>query len=137
MCPTLIVLSVLVGLAISEWRQGRADRALAAAALENCRLELRDNLARLEAVLPIHREVQTELRAVLAQGDEIPSLMALMREIMPQGGMQLPALKEVAWETAISTGAIRHRPERGAAPGELRRPALSRDGVDARVDPPG
>lgn len=44
----LIVLSVLIGFALSEWRAGRVDRERAAAALENFRREINENLAELE-----------------------------------------------------------------------------------------
>lgn len=104
----LIVLSVLLGLALNEWRQHRADRELAATAVENCRRELAANLAELERSLPVHREVQERLREVATRAGEPPGLFALMDQIMPESGLQLPVLKDVAWQTALATGALRH-----------------------------
>jgi len=104
----LIVLSVLLGLALNEWRQERSNRELADTALANCLREIEQNRGQLSSKLPIHREVFGRLREIVMREDEMPGLPAVMAEVMPEEGLQLPVLRDVAWQTAQSTGALRH-----------------------------
>ena len=103
----LIVLSVLLGFALTQWGEQRKERATAAAALENFRREIGTNLAALERVHPKHQAFTRRLAAVrpgTAQGE---TAFDVVVSLLPEGGLDTPPLREAAWEAAVSTGALR------------------------------
>lgn len=87
-------------------RQG--ERELAANALENFRREIESNLAALERVHPKHVQLAQRLQAA-TQSDSVPGETAfdVLVSLLPEGGLDTPPLREAAWETAVSTGALR------------------------------
>lgn len=105
----LIVLSVLIGFALSEWGSRQADRAHAAAALESFRGEIQENLATLERARPEHVRVAERLAGVtdsgILRGETGFDVFAAIwtAEIVADTS----ALREAAWQTAVSTGALR------------------------------
>jgi hypothetical protein len=105
----LIVASVLLGFALSGWGERRADRALAAAALRNFRLEIEANLAILERTQPTHVEIADRLGQAAAAADAPPGQTArdAFAQALPEDGLDTPPLSEAAWEAAVSTGALR------------------------------
>jgi hypothetical protein len=105
----LIVLSVLLGFALQAWAERRAERMMAAAALENFRVEIEANLNDLERVQPRHAAFADRLAEALADSASRSSetAFAVFARNLPEGGLQTPPLKEAAWETATSTGALR------------------------------
>lgn len=104
----LIVLSVLIGFALSEWRAGQADRERAAAALENFRREINVNLAELERVHPTHVRFVERLAGAIESGTgEWETGFDAFVALMPEGAFDTRTLREAAWETAVSTGALR------------------------------
>jgi len=103
----LIILSVLVGLALNDWRERRAERARAEAVLSNFRRELRENLAALERRQPKHAAMAERLRRAAEQDRPGETAFAAFRALMPEGGLDNGPLRDAAWETALSTGALR------------------------------
>ncbi|HEX8212739.1 MAG TPA: hypothetical protein VF584_21365 [Longimicrobium sp.] len=103
----LIVLSVVLGLALNEWRQKQADRQLARTVLANFRREITQNLRILEKVQPGHAELARRLAAASARPRPEPNAFAVIMAEMPRGGLGGEPLHEAAWETASSTGALR------------------------------
>lgn len=102
----LIVVSVLLGLALNEWREHRRERALATTALTNFRREISANLARIRAAQPKHAAMAQRLAE--AASTPAPGLTAFDVFVanMPEGGLDTQPLATVAWETAESTGAL-------------------------------
>jgi len=103
----LIVASVLLGFALNEWEQRRLERERADAALANFRREIEQNLATLRRVHPIHEKLRTDLEGALARENPGKSAFDVFREEMPESGLNLVPLRDAAWETAVSTGALR------------------------------
>lgn len=105
----LIVLSVLLGFALNAWGERRAEHRLADAALANFRREIEANLGELERVQPKHAEFAAQLAAAAATSDpgEGRSAFEIFAGLLPEGGLDVPPLREAAWETAVSTGALR------------------------------
>ena len=103
----LIVLSVVLGLALNEARQKRADAELARTVLANFRREIEQNLATLEKVQPRHALLASRLREAASERRSEPTAFAVFAASMPEGGLGDTTLREAAWETASSTGALR------------------------------
>src|SRR5262245_45871308 len=103
----LIVLSVLLALALSEWRERVAERNLAHAAVANFRREIEANLAALERVEPKHRQFAARLDTAATRPGTAKTAFDVFVATMPQGGLDTPPLGEAAWEVATSTGALR------------------------------
>ena len=102
----LVVLSVLLGLALGEWRDHARERALARTALRTFRQEIAGNLAMLETAQPKHAAFAKRLGDAAARpatDDAFTSFVATM----PAGGLDTKPLRDVAWETAQTTGALR------------------------------
>jgi hypothetical protein len=98
----LIVMSILLALAVDQWRENRNNRLLALQSLEIFERELERNLARLDDVIPYHnglRDVATEMAAEPERIVEVRSLMEGLRPVV---------LQNTAWEAALATGALRH-----------------------------
>lgn len=103
----LIVLSVVLGLALNEARQKRADAELARTVLANFRREIEQNLAMLEQVQPRHALLASRLREAASERRSEPTAFAVFAASMPEGGLGDTTLREAAWQTASSTGALR------------------------------
>lgn len=104
----LIVLSVLLGFALSEWRENQIERERADLALESFRREIQANFATLKRVHPKHVQLAERLGAV-ARADTVSGGTAfdVLVALLPEGGLDTPPLREAAWEAAVSTGALR------------------------------
>jgi hypothetical protein len=103
----LIVLSVLLGFAVSEWRDQAEDRRLARTALANFRREIAANLATLEAVQPRHERIARALSTADAAAYPSLSAFGVIERVLPEGGIDVRPLRDAAWETASATGALR------------------------------
>jgi hypothetical protein len=103
----LIVLSVLVGLALGEWREHARERRLARDAVATFRREIEANLAHLQRAQPKHAAMAERLAAAAdapaAGGTAFDAFVASM----PAEGLDNQPLRDVAWETAQTTGALR------------------------------
>jgi hypothetical protein len=103
----LIVLSVLLGFAVNEWQQNRADRKLAHSVLANFRREIAQNLATLERTQPRHAQLVQRLEAASARAHGDSAAFDVFAAMMPPGGLELKPLPDAAWQTANTTGAFR------------------------------
>jgi type II secretory pathway pseudopilin PulG len=103
----LIVLSVLLGFAVNAWQQRQSERELAERVVANFRREMQENLATLQRSYPLHRDFAARLRAAAAREHPDSSAFEVFASLMPRDGLALAPLKEAAWETAQSTGALR------------------------------
>ena len=102
----LVVLSVLLGLALGEWRGHARERELARMALRTFRQEIADNLATLQRVQPKHAAFAARLATAASRADTGDAFTGFVAA-MPPGGLDAKPLRAVAWETAQSTGALR------------------------------
>ena len=100
----LIVVSILLALAMDEWREAMQKRELAEQSLQIFEREMRQNMERLEGVTPFH----VGLRDVVAGMAEQPERITEAQSIME--GLEAPVLLNTAWETAVATGALTHIP---------------------------
>lgn len=102
----LIIVSILVALAVSEYERNREDVELATQALAAFEQEIRQNKARLEDVGPYRRGlrdviVQMDRQGSLGSSDEFQSTIGLE-------ALRPAFLTSNAWETALTTGALPH-----------------------------
>lgn len=102
----LIVVSILVALAVSEYERNREDAELATQALAAFEQEIRQNKARLEDVGPYRRGlrdviVQMDRQGSLESSDEFQSTIGLE-------ALRPAFLTSTVWETALTTGALPH-----------------------------
>jgi hypothetical protein len=103
----LIVGSVLLGFALNEWRVQRADRALAASVLAGFRQEIEANLALLEKFQPQHARFAAAIAALDPAAVAGRTAMDVALSVRTDDGTVLMAPAEAAWQTAVSTGALR------------------------------
>lgn len=101
----LIVLGIVLGFIVNEWREDleRAERA--DAAMGRIIEELSDNRAKVAAVLPYHREVAQRLRALLADPPMAPMIDTFMGGVAPNGVGDL-LLQDEAWKTASARDSL-------------------------------
>jgi len=97
-----IVLSILVALAVDNWRDNRNNHQLAMKSLRIFEREIRQNLSRLEDVSPYH----SGLRDVVVQAQADPEHGFDVRSIVE--GVRPTVLLNTAWQTALATGALTH-----------------------------
>ena len=101
----LIILSVAIGFAVSEWRERVADRELAARVLRNVRAEVEYNLTQIEAQVARHQQmIQAMAGADVSNPSE--SGWDVMVRTLKSGPGALP-LRRAAWDGAVSMGALR------------------------------
>ncbi|HET9984888.1 MAG TPA: hypothetical protein VFQ38_14920 [Longimicrobiales bacterium] len=103
----LIVASVLLGFALSEYGERRRDADLAAAAVDNFRREIRANLSELERIRPAHEELLRGLERWSASHPSGETAVEALLRVMPRSGLQINPLDDAAWETATATDALR------------------------------
>lgn len=100
----LIVGSILLALAVDEWRDDRQHQELAGQALESFAREIRQNRVRVEDAAPYHRGLQ-QVMARMAHGEGGTSA-ADLRSVVE--GLEPTVLLNTAWETALATGALNY-----------------------------
>jgi hypothetical protein len=104
----LIVLSVVLGFAVTEWRQNRADRELVAHVLQNVRTEVELNLAQIEQQLSRHQQMIKMFEAADTSDPEKSAWDVALGIMMKMGGgMDTLPLRQAAWDAAVSSGALR------------------------------
>jgi type II secretory pathway pseudopilin PulG len=103
----LIILSVLLGLALSDWQSQRNDRALGRQALANFRREIETNLAALKRAQPRHAQLAQQLDSAARLGRPGEMAFTTFATLIRDKGVATEPLREAAWETAVSTGALR------------------------------
>lgn len=98
----LIVLSILLALAVDEWREGRSNEALARQSLQIFAREIEQNLAMMNDAVPYHMGLQQVVAEMAADADRVVDVQSILE------GLQPIILQNTAWETALATGAFRH-----------------------------
>lgn len=98
----LIVVSIVLALAVDEWRQNRQDEELATQSLEVFEREIRQNLARVDAAVPYHAGLRAVVARMAAGENAGPDLRSVVE------GLEPAVLLSTAWETALATGALTH-----------------------------
>jgi hypothetical protein len=106
-----IVVSIGLAFAVDEFRERRANRDLAARALGSIAAELEHNLAQIEPFVDIHRRWASALaRENTSQGGQSAiDIYIAVRPPLPEGarGNFPTQVRRVAWDAALSTGAVR------------------------------
>jgi hypothetical protein len=104
----LIVLSVLLGFGVSEWRQSQVDQELAEQVQRNLRTEIGYNIGQLEAVLPRQRQLRDLVISADVSNPQQSGWDVILAAISQAGGgLGKPVLRKGAWDAAVSTGALR------------------------------
>jgi hypothetical protein len=103
----LIVLSVLLGFALNEWQTKRSEHTLTHSVLADFRREIEANLAVVQRVHSKHRALAERLAAAATVTHGDSTAFDVFASLMPPDGLELAPLREAAWETAASTGALR------------------------------
>ena len=102
----LIVLSVVLGFVVTEWRQASANEALAQKAQRSILTEIADNYRRVQQARRYHETMEDTLRTV---DDTEVATGIVMKGFQGQSGIINPAtVQTAAWDMAQSTGALRH-----------------------------
>ena len=102
--------SVLLGFGISEYGKYRDDRELATRMLASIRTEVEFNRTALEQFIPIHRAWRDALAKedrATGTGSAVDVFFATRPHLPPEIKMNVPLLRHAAWDTALSTGALR------------------------------
>jgi hypothetical protein len=102
---SLIVFSVLLALALNEWRAGAAQRDRVAQAMAAIRSELEENRRLVLDAREYHTTISTGFRAAANAGAEPPEMEGMDR------GLAAPALVlRNAWESAQQADLLAHLP---------------------------
>ena len=101
----MIVLSVLLALAASNWADARKQQRLGDQALQSFAQEIRANRARVARLLPYHDSLAVAAR----KADSVRSVhsYADWQHAYPAwSGFAPPDLTTAAWQSALATGAL-------------------------------
>ncbi|MEO1013969.1 MAG: hypothetical protein AAFX08_02160 [Pseudomonadota bacterium] len=107
----LIVIGVVLGFIVNEWREGRAAAAEAARSLDRIVAEIELNRSRIKRILPYHQRVAAELAdfdySTLANEEGVQTILveALFGDIATEGVGDL-ILQDEAWRTALEQDAL-------------------------------
>jgi hypothetical protein len=101
----LIVFSVLLGFALTEWRASVADRELASRVLTDVVAEVEQNLATLNGQIAQHRQMIESLRAVDAAATDASGWDIAISAM--SGGPGAVPMRQAAWQATVSSGALR------------------------------
>ena len=98
----LITVSILLALALDEWRGGREDLETVEQALSNFISEIRQNKARVDDIAPFNRGLHDVLARRYREGDieaggEFISIVESYNPVV---------LQSTAWDTALATGSV-------------------------------
>jgi hypothetical protein len=107
----LIVLSVILGFLVTEWRQASENEQLARTARQTILDEVVGNYRRVQGALSYHRVLRDTLQALSDPSPQTVSRVAQAGVLDASGrsGIAAPADPlSTAWTSAQSTGAVRH-----------------------------
>lgn len=98
----LITMSILVALALDEWREDRQDDEMVQQALSNFVSEIQQNQARIDDAVPFNRGLLNVLRNRFEAKDigSIDDYVNMVESYAPAD------LRTTAWETALATGSL-------------------------------
>jgi hypothetical protein len=100
----LLLAGVVLAVAADQWREARAERRRVSMAIASIRVELIDNLARVDSARAHHLLMADTLGAYLRRRESPPERVYF-------GGMLQPAsVLSTAWQTARETGALSELP---------------------------
>jgi hypothetical protein len=101
----LIVMSVVLGFLVTEWRQARENEALAREAQQSILSEIEDNYRRVRRARRYHATMADTLRSV----DDTETAAEIISEgFQGQSGIVNPAtVQTAAWDMAQTTEAVR------------------------------
>ena len=109
----LIVVSVVLGFAVTQYRESRANRELAERVLKGLQTEIERNLALVEPQEALHRRwlvaLNTALDAEPRKGETARDVfIATWPDFKPTDiKAPFPLPRRGAWDAALSTGALR------------------------------
>jgi hypothetical protein len=106
----LIVVSVLLGFGLNEFREARAERDLTARILDGVQAEIGHNLGVLEPFVSMHTQWLSALEgADVAQGQQsgLDVWFATRPPLPPGSAAPFPSLRRSAWDAAVAGGALR------------------------------
>ena len=98
----LITISILVALALDQWRENRQDEEAIQQALSNFISEIQRNQARIEDTSPFNRGLLEVLRNRYESKDigSVDDYVNMVESYAPAD------LRTTAWETALATGSL-------------------------------
>lgn len=98
----LITISIVVALALDEWRDNRQDQEIVERAIVNFLAEVRQNKARVEDSAPFNSGLRDVLARRYASGEigSVSEFVSTVESYAPE------VLQVTAWETALATGAL-------------------------------
>ena len=111
----LIVLSVILGFVVTEWRQTQENEDLAQAAKKNVLAEVERNHQRVAEAQAYHLALRDTLRRLDDPPPEAVSNVITAGFVLSNGNRRAGFISpgdvyETAWTTAQTTGSIRHLP---------------------------
>lgn len=98
----LIVVSILVALALDEWRQNRQNAAVIRHALTSFLSEVQQNKVRVEDATPFNQGLRLVLNRHYIDDDiqSVDEFVSMVETYVPV------VLQSTAWETALATGSL-------------------------------
>jgi hypothetical protein len=105
----LIVLSVVLGFVVTQWRDSVAEQKLAARVLANVLIEVQANLAQIDEQILQHESVVAGLSKGMANLDSAPPELVGLDFVFSQVGGNFAGkpLRQAAWDAAVSSGSLR------------------------------
>jgi hypothetical protein len=106
----LIVVSVLLGFGLTEFREAQAERELTGRVLNGIRAEIEYNLSVLEPFVPMHTQwLQALAKVDTSQGNQtgLDVWFATRPPLPLDGTSPFPSLRRSAWDAAVAGGALR------------------------------
>ena len=98
----LITVSILLALALDEWREDRQDLQTVEQALSNFLSEIEQNKARVDDAAPFNLGLRNVLDQRYQEGNigSIDEFISILESYTPV------VLQSTAWETALATGSV-------------------------------
>lgn len=106
----LIVVSVALGFSLTQWGERRHDRELAQRMVLSVQAEVEYNRALVDRYIPIHRTWRDALDRhdrASGSGSAVDVLFDTRPSLPADMNTNVPVLRRAAWDTALSTGALR------------------------------
>ena len=105
----LIVISVVLGFAVTQWRESVVERRLAARVVSDVVVEVQANLAQVQEQFARHERLVQQLELALAEVDAADPALSGLDFVFSRIGPDFAGrpLRSAAWEAAISSGSLR------------------------------
>jgi hypothetical protein len=101
----LIAFSILLALAVDDWKEERENQERVREAVVNFEREIRQNKAHLEDRFAYHERLNKALKGVNPK--DVHTIEELRQRINFQG-LNVAFLLDTAWQTALTTNALTH-----------------------------